>query len=164
MVKVGRPKGLIRYTTERGLEGGKTHWLRPRLIGYGLAITVIIGFFSAQLLLRAPVQVDVLRDRHELYRTTSQGFIENSYRLEVLNKSQTKREYQITLEGPEGLELINAPILLELDGGQGRSIPVTVSYDPYLEEMSSSNIKFVVTPMDDSHKEVKHESRFIAPN
>ena len=164
MVKVGRPKGLIRYTTERGLEGGKTHWLRPRLIGYGIAITLIIGFFSAQLLIRTPLQVDVLRDRHELYRTTSEGFIENSYRLEILNKDQAKHQYQITLDAPKGLELINAPILLELEGGQGRSIPVTVSYDPYLEEINSSSIKFIVTPMDNSHKEVKHESRFIAPN
>lgn len=163
MVKVGRPKGLIRYTTERGLTGEKTHWLRPRLIGYGLAITVIIGAFAAQLFLRTPLQVDVLRDRHELYRTTSAGLIENSYRVEVLNKDQDAHRYEITMQGPDALELVHSPLVLELEGGQSRSVPVTVSFDPYVEEADSTNIWFVVRPLDDKHKEVRHESRFIAP-
>lgn len=163
MVKVGLPKGLIRYTTERGLEGGKTKWFRPRLVGYGLAISVIIAIFVGQLFLRAPLQVDVLRDRNQLYRTTSSGLIENSYRLEVLNKSQTAHQYHITLDGPEGLTLINNVIDVELAAGEGKAVPVTVSYDPYVVDMESSKIWFVVRPVDDNHKEVRHESRFITP-
>lgn len=163
MLKVGLPKGLIRYTTERGLEGGKTNWLRPRLIGYGLAITVIIGIFVSQLVYRTPLQVDVLRDRNQLFRTTSVGLIENSYRLEVLNKDQTAHQYHITLDGPEGLTLINDVIALDLAAGESKAIPITVSFDPYVTDMDSSKIWFVVRPIDDNHKEVRHESRFIAP-
>ena len=34
MHKMGYEPGLIRYTSENALEGKKTHWARPRVIGY----------------------------------------------------------------------------------------------------------------------------------
>jgi polyferredoxin len=34
MDKMGYARGLISYTSEHTLQGGKTHLLRPRLIGY----------------------------------------------------------------------------------------------------------------------------------
>ena len=34
MDKMEYPQGLIRYTSEHELQGGTTHWLRPRIIGY----------------------------------------------------------------------------------------------------------------------------------
>ncbi|MFW8341615.1 4Fe-4S dicluster domain-containing protein, partial [Klebsiella pneumoniae] len=34
MDKLGYARGLVRYGSENELAGGKTHWLRPRLIGY----------------------------------------------------------------------------------------------------------------------------------
>ncbi len=109
MERVDRPKGLIRYTTENALNGRHTHLLRPRLIGYGAVILILVGLFAGSLVTRVPLQVDVLRDRNQLYRVTGSGTIENSYRLEILNKAQSPHSYQLTLEGPEGLTLVNGP-------------------------------------------------------
>lgn len=38
MTKIDKPKGLIRYDTERGLEGKKTRWIRLRVILYALIL------------------------------------------------------------------------------------------------------------------------------
>ena len=50
-----------------------------------------------------------------------------------------------------------------LQGGQTLTLPVTVSYDPYEVEMTSSTIWFTVRSLDDPNVENRHESRFIAP-
>ncbi len=43
MDKMGYARGLISYTSEHELQGGKTHLLRPRLIGYTAVLLVMIG-------------------------------------------------------------------------------------------------------------------------
>ncbi|WP_439650217.1 RdxA/RdxB/FixG family protein, partial [Isoalcanivorax beigongshangi] len=163
MEKVNRPKGLIRYTTEHALGGIKTKMMRPRLIGYGLVMALLSGLFVWQLAARQPLQVDVIRDRNQLYRITSQGDVENSYRLEILNKDQDNHRFVITLIGDEALSLVNGPVEVSLASGEQRSVPVTVSYDPYLSEPQSPTIWFLVRDKDDSGLEIRHESRFIKP-
>ncbi|HET8710595.1 MAG TPA: cytochrome c oxidase accessory protein CcoG, partial [Spongiibacteraceae bacterium] len=55
MDKMGYPRGLIRYTTENLLEGKKYHWLRPRLLGYGIGVVVMFSLFIYTLSTRIPL-------------------------------------------------------------------------------------------------------------
>ena len=162
MEHIGKPKGLVRYTTENALEHKASSVIRPRLIGYGAALLVMATLFMASLYGRVPLQVDVIRDRNQLYRTTSSGEIENIYRLVILNKSQDAERYELKLEGPEGLSMESRE-QFTLQGGQTLSLPVTVSYDPYEVEVPSSTIWFTVRSLDNPDLEKRHESRFIAP-
>ena len=43
MDKMGYARGLVSYTSEHQLQGGKTHLLRPRLIGYSAVLVVMIA-------------------------------------------------------------------------------------------------------------------------
>jgi polyferredoxin len=108
------------------------------------------------------LQVDVLRDRNQLFRVASSGRVENVYRLEILNKGQGTHRYTLSLEGPEGLRMDNRTEFT-IQPGQHLSLPVTVSYDPYEVEMQSSSIWFSVRSLDDPDLEKQHESRFITP-
>ena len=162
MDHIGKPRGLIRYTTENALEGKDSRIVRPRLIGYGIALLLMATLFMVTLYNRVPLQVDVIRDRNQLYRTASSGRVENIYRLEILNKGQEPQRYELTLDGPDGLRMENRTEFT-IEPGQHLSLPVTVSYDPYEVEMASSTIWFTVTSLDDPDLEKRHESRFIAP-
>lgn len=162
MDHIGKPPGLIRYTTENALDGLKSRILRPRLIGYGAILVIMGSFFMGTLYSRVPLQVDVIRDRNQLYRTASSGEVENIYRLEIQNKSQSTHRYELTMKGPDGLSMKNRTEFT-LEGGKKLSLPVTVSYDPYEVEMESAPIWFTVTALDDPDLEKRHESRFIAP-
>lgn len=164
MARIGRPRGLIDYTTENTLNGRRSRVLRPRLIGYGLVMVVMMGWFAAGLVQRVPLQVDVLRDRNQLYRLTADGRIENSYRLEILNKDQQAHDYRLSLEAPEGLTLVQGNPTFTLAGGEHRSLPVTVSGDPYAGEVRSATVRFRVSSSEPrSTMETTHEARFIAP-
>ena len=78
MDKMGYAPGLVRYTSEHELQGGKTHLLRPRLIGYAVVLLVMIGALVMALNMRTMVSLDVIKDRG-LFRENSQGQIENIY-------------------------------------------------------------------------------------
>ena len=162
MDHIDKPRGLIRYTTENALEGKESRVLRPRLIGYGIVLLAMATLFMATLYNRVPLQVDVLRDRNQLFRVASSGRVENVYRLEILNKGQDAHRYTLSLEGPEGLRMENRTEFT-IQPGQHLSLPVTVSYDPYEVEMQSSTIWFSVRSLNDPDLEKEHESRFITP-
>nr|BFE89746.1 hypothetical protein GCM10020185_02820 [Pseudomonas brassicacearum subsp. brassicacearum] len=63
MDKMGYAHGLIKYTSEHQLQGGKTHLLRPRLIGYTAVLLVMIGALVVALMQRPMVSLDVSKDR-----------------------------------------------------------------------------------------------------
>ena len=96
MEKMGYAPGLVRYTSEHELQGGKTHLLRPRLIGYAVVLVVMIGALVMALNMRTMVSLDVIKDRG-LFRENSQGQIENIYSLKIINKTQEPQHYRVSL-------------------------------------------------------------------
>jgi polyferredoxin len=98
MDKMGYPEGLIRYTTEHELQGGQSHWLRPRAVGYALALLVMTGALSYALVTRSALEVSVLRDRGELFQRAAPDLIVNHYRLRILNKTQRDMSAEVRVE------------------------------------------------------------------
>jgi len=163
MERMGYPKGLISYTTEHKLAGGHTHVMRPKLIGYGLLLLLFCGLFGYTLAARMPMGLDVIRDRNALYRETSEGLIENSYTLKILNKSQQIQRYQLSVRGLEGSEWIG-PGEVTVAAGEVYSQPVSLSMDPYLLTQPITDIEFVLRRLggSGSKAEVRQDSRFIS--
>lgn len=74
MDRMGYEKGLISYTTEHKLEGHQTDIVRPKLIGYGIVMAVMVGVFFTLLSNVQPMGLDVLRDRNQLFRMNNEGW------------------------------------------------------------------------------------------
>jgi len=161
MDKMEYPRGLIRYTTENRLEGKESHLLRPKLVGYALAMVVMISLFTYTITGRTPLQLDVSRDRAQLYVQTPDGLVQNNYSLKVLNMSQATQSYQITMTGLDNGSLTgNTQVTIE--GGGVEEIPVIITVDPGLLEQPNTSIDFVVTSIDGKVSDTA-ESRFIGP-
>jgi cytochrome c oxidase accessory protein FixG len=161
MDKMGYERGLIRYTTENKLTGSETHKLRPKLVGYGVALAIMIGLFMFTITGRTPLQVDILRDRGQLYRQTDEGLIENSYTIKVLNMSQKDMQYVISVAGDENLALKGDP-RVNVAAGEIYTVPVTVELDPAFLNKPNLDVIFTVTSTDKSVR-ASEESRFIGP-
>ena len=161
MDQMGYARGLIRYTSERALAGGKTHWLRPRLVGYASALLLMIGGLVWGLQERSLIDLDISRDR-SVFRANSNGDIENIYTLKVLNKTQQPREYSINLEGAErfntqGLDNI------QVAAGETRTVAVRVSRRDPTTAAGSEPLQFVVQDLNDATSKVSDESTFVSP-
>lgn len=162
MEKMDYPKHLISYTTENAMAGKETHFLRPRLIGYAVAILVMVSLFSYNLINRIPLRLDVERERSTLYHETSLGMVQNTYNITVMNMGQTSKNYTITVSGIEGLEYLGEG-KITVAPGEVFDLPARLQADPTLLKSPSSEINFTVTSASDSKVVQTQESRFIGP-
>jgi cytochrome c oxidase accessory protein FixG len=125
MDKVGKPGGLIAYTTLRDYNAHKSeaaaagratatahqksvgfsHVVRPRTLLYaGLWAAVGLAML-ASLLMRDRLDLNVIPDRNPLYVTLSDGSIRNGYTLKVLNMTGEPRTFEVALSGLPGAVL-----------------------------------------------------------
>src|SRR3546814_7066906 len=98
MDKMGYAPGLIRYTTQNAIDGGKTRIARPRILVYTALLVALVTAWAWGVTTRSPLIVDVLRDRNALYRSGSDGRIENGYTVKLVNKVADARSFTIDVE------------------------------------------------------------------
>jgi len=162
MTRVGYEKGLIKYTTENQLNGGSTKIIRPKLIAYFVIVLGMMAYFAYIIFDRVPIEVDVHRDRGQLFTQVSEQIIENSYSLKIANKSNQDHKYTITITGIIGIELISrASIFVEA----GKLIDYPIQVRANTDEISKRNTDIIIQVKSDSNAEIHSEieSRFIAP-
>lgn len=163
MERMGYPLGLISYTTENKLEGVKEKVLRPKLVGYGVVLVAMILVFIYASATIAPVRMDIIRDRNQLYRENNQGMIENTFTLKILNKTEEAHEYTMSVEGLNNYKWYG-PTSVTIAGGEVLTLPISVGVDPVELSRSVTNIEIKVkTHIDGEEIEVEQESRFFSP-
>ncbi|HZJ91877.1 MAG TPA: cytochrome c oxidase accessory protein CcoG [Thiopseudomonas sp.] len=161
MLKVGYPKGLISYTTEHNLSGQKTKMVRPRLIGYALALLVMSSLFGYTVFNRNLVELNVIKDRTP-YRENQEARIENVYTIKVMNKDQKDHVFMIEASGLKGLTLEGKQHVMAA-AGEILTVPVSISVDPEDLPSSTNKIEFKVHSEDDANITRTAESRFLGP-
>ena len=161
MDKMGYARGLVSYTSEHQLQGGKTHLLRPRLIGYSAVLLVMIAALVVALAGRPMVSLDVTKDRG-MFRENSQGLIENIYSLKVINKTQQRQDYRLALVDAEDF-VLQGKTELSLAPGEISDVPVSVALLADKPASSSQTLRFKVTDVDEPWIYSAADSRFVAP-
>ncbi|SDO88626.1 cytochrome c oxidase accessory protein FixG [Pseudomonas jinjuensis] len=161
MDRMGYAHGLVRYTSERALEGGTTNLWRPRLIGYAAVLLVMIGAFAWALQVRPLVSLDVTRDRG-LFRENAAGEIENIYSLKLINKTQQPQRYRISLDGAAGYRL-QGELEQRLEPGEIRDFAVSVAQLDQAGRGGSAPLEFRVQDSDQPAVGVTTASTFVSP-
>ncbi|PSJ45114.1 cytochrome c oxidase accessory protein CcoG [Zobellella endophytica] len=164
MERMGYENGLISYTTEHKLRHKETHVARPKLIGYGVVMVIMLAAFVYMAANIMPLGVEVIRDRNQLYRETAEGLVENTYTLKIINKTLEAETYQLKVDGVDELEWIG-PTEVTVSGGEVFTLPISLSADPYLLSSPVQDITFVVTRAgaapDERKSGARNESKFF---
>jgi polyferredoxin len=93
--------------------------LRPRVVVYAALLTLLFGAWAWGILHRSTLTIEVLRDRNALYFVDSDGFLENSYTLKIVNKRDAAQRCTISVESEEhGLVLHGGELLATLPAGE----------------------------------------------
>jgi cytochrome c oxidase accessory protein FixG len=133
MDQVGRPRGLVRYSSEEQLAGRPRRILRPRTILYSVVCTALILVFGWRFLHRQPVMIDVLgqtagtlRERDPEGRDAVRAVIP----LSLINRTQADLRVRIALDQQLDARVILPQPLVDLP--VGRNIrPMPIIYIPY---------------------------------
>ncbi|GAB5518470.1 MAG: cytochrome c oxidase accessory protein CcoG [Rhodothermales bacterium] len=119
MLKIDKPKGLIRYTSERELAGQKTRLLRGRTVIYSLLLVALGVIFTVALLSRSTYDINVGRAVGEPYTVLPDGRIANRLRFRVRNQTADATTFRVTIATPVGVQLNPVgPADVALDAGE----------------------------------------------
>ncbi|UIP27915.1 cytochrome c oxidase accessory protein CcoG [Photobacterium sp. TLY01] len=161
MDKMGYPRDLITYTTEHKLEGKKTHIMRPKLIGYGVVMLAMFGLMAYLVVSVQPMGLDVIRDRNQLFRINTEGLVENTYTLKILNKTQQDATYQLQVEGLDNAQWYG-PQQVNVNAGEVFTLPISLGVDPYELERPIVDIRFIMEQQgSEETRRLVTDSRFI---
>ena len=168
MDKVGFARGLIRYSTDHAMQKGlssadiRRRALRPRVLIYIAVLLAIVTAFAVSLAMRTPLKMDVIRDRGAMGREVEGGMVENVYRLQIMNTSETAHRYRIVVDGLPSIKLDGAGEVT-LQGTETRSVPVRVRVDAGQGSKGSNKIHIGLKAEDGSGLEVREEAVFFVP-
>jgi len=162
MDKVGYARGLIKFTTQTNIEGGNTKILRPRLIGYVAMILLMSTVLVYTLVTRVPLEADVYRDRNVMHRITSQGMVENPYRLKVVNMSERTLTYTVRIVDNDAMKL-NGIDTITVDGGKIREAVFRIVMDPSEIEQPRYDVLLELKAQEDPSIVKYINTRFMSP-
>ncbi len=124
MRKVKRPEGLIRYASYEGIVNNERFRFTPRIIGYTIVLTLLVGVLTFSLTTRNPVETNILRVPGVLSKISSSGEINNLYNYKIVNKTYDTLEIELKLRSPEGR--------IQMVGGRNTVAPESLSEGSFL--------------------------------
>ena len=167
MDKMGYARGLVKYSTDNAM---KQHWsqaqtlrhvLRPRVLVYTTILSSIVIAMFVSLSLRTPFRVDVVRDRGVMARIVERGNIENVYRLQIMNATESAQRYRITASGLPGL-VVTSENVVQVESTQARWVAVRAQVPFEAAVPGSHTIRFEIEALDSAGK-LMEKSVFLVP-
>ncbi|MEJ2602812.1 MAG: cytochrome c oxidase accessory protein CcoG [Gammaproteobacteria bacterium] len=162
MDRMGYPRKLIKYSTQHAIDGETTRVLRPRVIVYGILLLILMSGFSYALSQRSALTLDIIRDRNALYREVGDGYIENSYQLKLINKTDMAHSYRLAVAGIDGAQVDVPTGDIRLDAGEVLGVPVIVRA-PGENVSGVQELEFTLQATGDATITQSRESKFVAP-
>ena len=175
MNKMQYPRGLIRYDTQNGLQAHLSRGerlrrvLRPRVLVYSAVLLLICAALATSLWLRSPFRVDVDRDRGAIARTVEDGWVENVYRLQIMNTTEAVQHYRVRAAGlPELAVQVQRDI--RIGPAEALWLPLALRLPPEVAERvgaGAHKIEFTIERVedrvDDAPRRQVEKSTFMVP-
>ena len=126
MERIGKPKGLIRLSSQAAIEGHPGRWLRLRVVLYPTLLLVLATVFLVVLFNKKSADVTVLQGLGLPYSETVPGEITNQVRVFIDNRSGRDAVYKIEIAGNADAHFAREPEAIPLPAGQTAKTPVAI--------------------------------------
>jgi cytochrome c oxidase accessory protein FixG len=153
MDKIGRSRGLIRYSSQQAMDEGRARLLRPRVVVYPLILAVVIGLFGVALAGRGTADVSFLRNRAIPYRVLDSGSVSNVLMVKIANRTRDERTYDVTVLETAEIHSSDLPLAVAAGESAQATIHVVLSRDRF--ERGRAQITVRVTGDDGFNREFR---------
>jgi len=106
MVKINKPKGLIRYSSYNAIQDGTLKLFTPRVAGYSIVLIALMSLLTFFISTRKDIEMTVLKAPGTLYSKTDDGQITNLYNIEFINKTFEDVPLELKIESPAGASFL----------------------------------------------------------
>lgn len=106
MLKIGKPKGLIRFASYNSIKMGAQKLFTTRVAAYSFVLILLVSILSFSLGTRSDVKVTALKVPGTLYQREDK-FITNLYNFEFVNKTFDEKRLELRIEAPSFAVLKN---------------------------------------------------------
>ena len=112
MDKMGYARGLIRYDTENGVKNKFTkdqllkRAVRPRVLVYISILLILTIGLVYSIGQRTVIRMVVERDARTIARMSEEGNIENVFRIQLTNTSETPHKVKLSVSGLPGAKIV----------------------------------------------------------
>jgi cytochrome c oxidase accessory protein FixG len=172
MDKMGYERGLVKYSTQHAMDQGWNRSqmlrriLRPRVLIYTAILTLIVVSLLASLVTRPTFRVNVIRDRGVMARLAEGGMLENVYRLQIMNATESEQQYQLSASGIDNLKIetdvADKNQSVTVNSAESRSIPVRLQIPDGSIKSGSHHINFVIKSVNENES-IDEEAIFLVP-
>ncbi len=160
MVKLGKPTGLIRFDTERGIQEGIRKFLRPRIVAYGTLLSIILCLFVTLLLVRKQSEFLVIRmSQATPFQVLPDGQISNQFKVHIGNKSLKDRVYTVRVADDSKVTLVTPMSPFPVSAASGAMMPLFINFKN--EDFNGKRVLIEVS--DDEGVVGKQEVPILAP-
>jgi cytochrome c oxidase accessory protein FixG len=161
MDRIGKPRGLIRYDSEEGIETGHHSIFNARSIAYSVVLTLLIFFVAGLFAFRGDSETTILRARGTLYQEYGGDSISNIYTIQVVNKIRKPVSIQLDILSHKGRVkyIVDPGTIEEGTVGKGQFMVVIAKSD-----LKSSKTNIVIGIHSNGKLIEEYKSAFIGPN
>lgn len=124
MDKIGRPRGLIRYSSQAAMiaeSGEKQRLIRPRVIFYPALLLIIATIFTIVFSTKGTADVMITRNYGSPFARMADDRISNSLRLKIVNRTARPAEYSIAVISDEQGTVQTTENPMHIHAGESRT-------------------------------------------
>lgn len=161
MFTINKPKGLIRYASERSISEGKKKLLNARAIAYSIVLVVLLGVASFAFVNRDAVETTIVRTQGTLFQVYGEEQLSNLYDMVMINKTSQPVKMELELLQPSGeLKIPGDSLVL----APGEVIKRNVLVILPKSELKSSNTHINIGVSMNGTQLEQLSSTFVGPN
>ncbi len=153
---------MAREIDQFGERSRRMRIVRPRVVAYAALLAVVLVAFVAALARRQSFDLQVAHNDASLSMATADGRIGNAYTLHIQNRDRTEHRYHLTLDDPEGLELVAGMNPVTVPATSSLEARVFVLAGSARPGAPASRIRFVLAQESDPARRVTRESTFLS--
>ncbi|HEB61074.1 MAG TPA: cytochrome c oxidase accessory protein CcoG [Phycisphaeraceae bacterium] len=133
MDKIGKPRGLIRYSSQEAMATGRNRFLRPRLVLYPAVLAIVFTLFVVTLLGKGSAEVTFLRNRSTPYHILDNGDVTSTLLVKIINRSEDQREYDIKIPEAEKMDTNDLPLPVPPESGETATLHLTLPREKFTD-------------------------------
>jgi cytochrome c oxidase accessory protein FixG len=161
MYAVKKPKGLIRYASERSISENKKIIFNARAIAYSIVLLLLIGVVTVAFMWRGDVETTIIRTQGTMFQEYGTDAYSNLYNLQMINKTNEPASLELKLISHEGdIKVLGDELNVDVGVVEKRNLLIILNKE--LLESSNTHITIGIFTNGELLEEIS--STFVGPN